>query len=304
MRNLATVGLLVVACSCADGEGDAAGRLRFVALGKEAYRFDTGQLRGALRAGGTSRGLTGVVHVPTGTRIDAAAGLFSHYRVFAGDTRYGSGAWDWPSHSRLLADGAVRVEWPATDERPFEMTAVYRWVDPSTLDVETTVRAKGELRGFESFLASYFSKAFPEPQVCVRGADGEPAFVPAGRQDGEWQMFPRDDKAVPLIQDGRWQRPPHPVAWAIRLRLAAPLALRRAAEPGLLGVVMARPDECFAVATPFSGEGHRSLYLSLFGRDLRAGETATARTRLVITSSRSDAEVLALYRAFTATPRP
>jgi hypothetical protein len=45
---------------------------------------------------------------------------------------------------------------------------------------------------------------------------------------------------------------------------------------------MSPPLDCFGVLTPFEGEGHRSMYLSLFGKDLKAGETARARARLVI----------------------
>ena len=40
---------------------------------------------------------------------------------------------------------------------------------------------------------------------------------------------------------------------------------------------MAPPEECFAVATPCEGESHYSLYLSRFGRDLKAGETAKSQ---------------------------
>jgi hypothetical protein len=272
-------------------------RLRFVAAGKGSYQFDTGVLRGTLRRGGKSLGLTEVVHGPTGVRLDKGHGLFGHYRVFAGDKRFGNGAWYWPSQSKLLPDGAVRVDWPAAEGRPFEMTAVYRWAGPAALDLETTVRAKAALPTFESFLACYFSPAFPASEVYAKGDDG-PAFVTAERKDGVWQMFPRDADAVKLIQDGRWKQPPSPVDWAIRPPLAAPLGIRRAAKPGLIVAVMARPQDCFAVATPFAGEGHRSLYLSQFGRGLRAGESLTARTRLVVLSSSSPEDAVKAYREF------
>jgi hypothetical protein len=61
---------------------------------------------------------------------------------------------------------------------------------------------------------------------------------------------------------------------------------------------MAPPQDCFAVLTPFGEEGHRSVYLSLFGRDLKAGETATARARLVIGRDISDEQAIALYKAY------
>ena len=61
---------------------------------------------------------------------------------------------------------------------------------------------------------------------------------------------------------------------------------------------MAPPEHCFAISTPFAGEGHFSLYLSLFGRSVSAGETAHARARLVIADAPTDAEILSLYELY------
>ena len=55
------------------------------------------------------------VHTPTGTPLCQGHGLFSHYRVFTRGKRYGGGAWDWPSESKLRDDGSVEVRWPAAD---------------------------------------------------------------------------------------------------------------------------------------------------------------------------------------------
>ena len=82
---------------------------------------------------------------------------------------------------------------------------------------------------------------------------------------GDWQMFPRDEDAAQMITDGRWRYPPSPVAWKIGPRLAAPLGVRRDARSGLTALVMAPAEDCFAVATPYGHDNHRSLYLSLLG---------------------------------------
>jgi hypothetical protein len=95
-------------------------------------------------------------------------GILSYYRVFTTGKRYGAGAWDWPSTAKLLPDGAVQVTWPAAADRPFEMGALYRWKDPQTIDLDTTVTARQDVRGFESFLAAYLSEAFPTPYIYVR----------------------------------------------------------------------------------------------------------------------------------------
>ena len=69
---------------------------------------------------------------------------------------------------------------------------------------------------------------------------------------------------------------------------------------------MARPEDCFALATPHEAEGHFSLYHSLFGRDLKAGERIEARSRLVIAEGLSAADAEQRYRIFleTAGTRP
>ena len=291
----ATACLVAALCAVASQGAQA-----FKAAGDGGFEFDTGVLRGRLRAGGKSLGLSSVVHIPTAKRLDSSNGLFSHYRVFTRGKRHGGGAWDWPSSAALRPDGAVEVMFAATPERPIEMQALYRWVDPATLDLETKVRAVSDIEAFESFLASYFSAPFTNSIVCARDAAGpsQMRFVAADKPAGDWQMFPRDDAAVGVIRDGRWQIEPNPVAWVIRPPLARPLAVRRAPATGLSAILMAAPTDCFAIATPHESEGHYSTYLSLFGRDLKAGETARARARLVILTSPNDAEIVRQYETW------
>jgi len=269
-------------------------KLGFQRAGDE-FLFDTGLLKGKLRAGGKSLGLTEVVHVPSGAAIWRSMGLMGHYRVFTAKRRWGDAAWNWASEAQLKPDKSVEVCWPASAERPFELRAVYRWHSAGSVDVETRVSAKEDLVDFESFLASYFSEHFKE---CRAYAGQPPNWLAAEPGQGVWQMFPSDARAVGLIQDGRWSFPPSPVNWAIRPPLAAPIGVRRASSLGLTAVIMAPAEDCFAVATPHQTEGHYSLYLSLFGRTIRAGESARARARLVIGAALEEAEILRLYRDY------
>jgi hypothetical protein len=215
--------------------------------------------------------------------------------TFAGDVT------DVPNTSKLLPDRTVRVTWPEADDRPFEMTAIYRIRDRSTLDVETIVKAGKDLSKFEVFLASYFHESFPIPQVYVAASnqtEGKPAFLTAKKSFGDWQMFPRNDDVLPIIRDGRWQKEPNPVDWKIMPRMSMPIALRRGSDAAPTAILMALPDDCFAIASPYEGEGHYSVYFSLFGRDINAGQTAKARLRLVIKNVTSDKEILELYQKY------
>jgi len=257
------------------------GMLAFAASGTNEFAFDTGVLKGKLRAEGKSRGLSSVVHLPTGATLDLSMGLFGHYRVFIANKRYGTAAWDWPSEAKLRRDGSVEVRWPSAEDRPFELRAVYRWAAPNILDLETSVQANTNLVKFESFLASYFAEGFTNSCVYAQST-AQPGLEAADRNYGIWQAFPRDDQAVSIIQDGRWKILPNPVDWTIRPHLAKPLGVRRCPANGVSVLLMSPPRDCFAVLTPFEAEPHRSLYLSLFGNDVKSGETARARARLVI----------------------
>ena len=273
------------------------GRPVFSASGANEFAFDTGVLKGKLRAGGKSVGLSSVVHLPTGLTMDSSMGLFGHYRVFSANKRYGTAAWDWPSIARLLSDGSVEVHWPSAEDRPFELRALYRWAAPDTLDLETSVQAKTNLAKFESFLASYFAEGFTNACVYAR-SNSQAWLMAADKNGGAWQAFPRDDEAVSIIQDGRWKFQPNPVDWVIRPHLAKPLGVRRSPPNDLAVLLMSPPQDCFAVLTPFEAEPHRSMYLSLFGRNLKAGESARARARLVIGTGLAGETIDRLYSEY------
>jgi hypothetical protein len=285
--------------------GQAPPELRFRPGTAGEFAFDTGTLRGVLRPGGKSLGLASVTHIVSGKRLDSSNGLLSHYRVFANGIRYGGGAWDWPSEANVRADGAVEVRWPALGERPFEFRAVYRWHSADLIEVETIVEATKALKGFESFLASYFSQSFTNASVCVGSSEagGTTKFISLGQAQGDWQMFPRERAVVSILGDGRWQLPPNPVAWVVQPDFALPIGVRKDPGSGLTAALMSRPQDCFAISSPHQGEGHRSMYLSLFGRDLAAGERVAAKVWLSLTIAPSDEQLVKTYEGLQALPR-
>jgi len=286
-------------CGSALAEDRSSSRLAFTRVANEIH-FDTGVLKGTLGEGGKSLGLRPVTHIASGTQIAGAFGILSPYRMLTSEARFGTAAWEWPSTSEVLAAGAASVHWSADKEHPLQMTGVYRWSADDTLDLALTVKPQRDLRRFELFLASYFN-GFPAALAYVEqpGSAGRSRrFMEAVKSGGDWQAFPRDDTAAMLFGDGRWTRPPYPVTWKIMPRFAAPLVLRRDAKSGLTAVLMSRPSDCFAVSMPYGEEAHRSVYLSLFGGDLKAGQEVSAGVRLVIDQNGSDDRALELYRAY------
>lgn len=280
--------------------------LTFRPTGLGLYEFNTGPLRGGLKVDGKYQGLYPVVDTATGAELVHAPGVFSLYRVFSTGRRYGDAARDWPTATRLLDDGGVEVLWPPAAEHPVEMAAIYRWKGEDALDFDVKVAVQQAMPKFELFLSSYFTKGFRAAVYRSVPGEGEKRFVPVDRtpqSTGGYVMFPRDEDAEKLILDGRWKIPPSPVDWAIERHLAAPLVIRRDEKLGLCAVIMSQPKECFAVSCPWNpatpeGGGYRSVYLSLFGRDLEAGQTAHARCRLILGRNLSEAEAVRRYEEF------
>lgn len=246
------------------------------------YEVETPVVRGLLGEGGLAFGLHPLIYTPNDTLLTNTMGLLNYYRVFTTNHRYGESMRMQPNETTITGPDTLRIHWPAASGRPFALTGIYRWVAPDVLDLETIVEAKDLLPDFDVFVASYLSAAFPASEVYVKTADNGTDFVAAEPEHGLWQVFARDAEAVTWVKDGRWTIPPSPVDWAVRPYFAAPLIYRRASDSQLSVVMMARPEDCFAVFTPERGEGHFSMYFSLFGRTLEPGETVRAHIRLVI----------------------
>ena len=80
-----------------------------------------------------------------------------------------------------------------------------------------------------------------------------------------------------------------------------PLAIRRDPETKLTVVVMSQREGCFGVFTPYGEEKHYANYLSFFGHDIEAGESASTRSRLVVLPNPTDAEILEITHKFLKT---
>lgn len=265
----------------------AAKSLAFHADQNGQIRFDTGVIRGRLQSENLTFGIHELVDCATGQPLCGRFGLFNVYRVFSDGKRYGSAGWDWPGQATVNQDGSVTVVCPATADRPFSLSGQYRLSQPAVVDLEIRVTPQTDLHGFEVFLASYFDSAYTQSLVYV-SQQTAPTFLRATQSLGHWLTFPRDAKAVSIVQDGRWKLPPNPVDWTIQSQFEQPLAAKRPAGPGPTALLMAPKKSCFAISMPYETEAHYSVYLSLFGRDVAVQDTAVCHARLQFINSPSD----------------
>jgi len=263
------------------------------------FGVNTGYLKGLFRPEGKSIGFVPLQMISP--EIELAKkdlpGLLNFYRVFKTNYRFGDSMRSVPSKAEKIDSKTVKVFWDSDSGHPFTITAIYRWIDFQTLDLHITVQAKELLPDFEIFLSSYLSERFPESFVYAKSDKGENIFISAPPSEGVWQAFPRDEKAVQLIQDGRWKFHPSPVDWAIRPCFSKPIIYRVDKETRITVVHMAKTEDCFAVMTPNVGEGHLSMYFSLFGKTLQAEESASTVVRMII-APLTERQILEAYQKF------
>ena len=286
--------------------------LKFKTAGADAFTFDTGTLRGKLVAGPQSQGIISLVDAKTGKELTAGHaeyGLFSVYRLLYTNGRWGPAGWEMPKEAKLTADGNLQIAWPPKDDHPVELAAEYRWKAADTLDLEVSAKPAKDAPKFELFLASYFNADCWADVYLKPGyhGGGEPALVPANACPltlGTYLAFPRDRAAAQTFFDERWDKEPHPVQWSITRCMAGPLAVQRDQKDKLSVVLMARPEDCFAIDMPYNMTppdgvaGHHSIYFSLFGKDVKAGETVKAHLRLLVGPELKPEKILEAYRSF------
>ncbi len=286
--------------------------LSFQSMGNGFYSFDTGALKGQLRADDPSQGIPTLIDKETGLELAYGKnnpGILSYYRIFTSNHRFGDSARAWPKTSKRLPDGGVEITWPPREEHPFEMTAIYRWKSPTTLDLETIVKAETNLPKFEVFLSSYFNSNF-KTYMYVKPTlhtNKEPYFMPVTVNPftiDTYLAFPRDREACQMIFDGRWEHGPHPVHFSVGKFYEYPFCIKRDEKNGIDILLMSRPQDCFAVEMPYDMTppdgiaGHNSVYFSLFGNNIRENEIAHASYRLIIERKMTEDRSMNYFQQF------
>jgi hypothetical protein len=300
MKTLATVSV-IVSLTAAFGSSRA-----LAADAKLAFRgddqgnlvFNTGVVKGSLKRDGLGGGLKPIMFIDPNVPIDNNHGLLVPYRFLTPQKRYGFGSWEWPRTGKLLADGGAELRWAAATNRPFTFSSAMRWKAADTLDLTLVFTPNTDLEKFELFLGSYF-RNFTIGKAYVKDArNGQPGFVDTPQDKGEMQLFPKNQGVMTIINDGRWQFPPYPNNWAFRPAFAAPLGIKHEPKSGVTVLIMAPPEDCFAVSVSQQEAGLGAFYLSLFGKDVKKGQSLTGHARLIFGKGTTEEQALQKYQEY------
>lgn len=284
--------------------------------------FETERLEGILVAQPeapnklSNHRLRALVHKPTGTLVttDNARGAqpqfgFSLFRVYARNACL-TELRATTAQVEPLENG-VRMTWQPTLRHQATVTAEFCIRESNAIDLDIRVDGHAHYTDYEILLSNYAAPGFRNGVYVQRNYHGDatpeqirvddhPAF------HNMYNFFPRDQRAAAILTDGRGQRGRWYWQTAIGREYALPMCFFSDETVDVL--MMGRPEDVSAVGVSYNGNeehdgtaDHRGMYLTLFGRDLHAGEGWQTQARLVIDDMETDPVAhQAAYKGFLA----
>jgi hypothetical protein len=192
----------------------------------------------------------------------------------------------------------VTLTWLPTIRRQANVTVRFTFREPNIIDMDMSVETLANYPGFEILLSAYLAPGFVSGAYVATEEFGPvvPEQIRITDQPmihGVWPFFPRNEAGANLLTDGRHQKGRWYWRMAVGRRYGMPMAFFNKGEVDVL--VMGRPEDVYAVGVTYDGDpetdniaAHRSLYLSMFGEDLVAGEGRRTQMRMVIGKFGSD----------------
>lgn len=285
---------------------------------KKELEFSLEHLSGVLNCDmqngpGKSHHFSKVIHKPTGIKISpdgermAGAGMLNFFRMLI-EGGYLTELRAEEAELEPEADG-ITLTWIPTIRRQAKVKVKFTFRQPNIIDMDLWVETLTNYPGFEILLSAYMAPGFESGVYVAKEEFGpvEPEQIRLLDQPmihGIWPFFPRDEAGANLLTDGRHQKGRWFWRMAIGRRYAMPLAFF--SNNGVDAILMGRPEDVYAVGATYKGDeendnvaGHRSLYLSLFGEDFKAGEGRHTQMRMIIDDFGSDPEKHGeLYQSF------
>ncbi|REJ97881.1 MAG: hypothetical protein DWQ34_00655 [Planctomycetota bacterium] len=278
---------------------------------ESTFEFATDDMEGTIRLDGNYHGVSRLVDKRTGRQvIDSRYSALNLFKLMSVNLVMGQ-----PrimERSIASEDNWAEVTWPETDSHLGELTARYEVSGRNSVDVIVRLRSNGNYAAYELFMSNYFDGTL-RPHVYLKPRIGdEPQLVLPTVNDvfrDTVLVFPRDPLAARHCVDGRWERSEGGVPFVqmcpVR-RYGYCLAFLTDPEEQSAVVLMARPEDCYAISTRYHGDteedrltDYSAFDLSLFGDDVRPGDQRSIRVRLALTPLDDEmSQPLEMYRAF------
>jgi len=278
----------------------------------EVMEFNLSELSGVINFS-KSHHFSKVLHKPSNTLISPdgsgmeQVGLLNFFRVLI----RGGYLTELREEKPLIKaekDG-VTLTWLPTIRRQANVTVRFTFREPNIIDMDMSVETLTNYPGFEILLSAYLAPGFVSGAYVAKEEFGPvvPEQIRISDQPmihGVWPFFPRNEAGANLLTDGRHQKGRWYWRMAVGRRYGMPMAFFNKGEVDVL--VMGRPEDVYAVGVTYKGDpetdniaAHRSLYLSMFGEDLVAGEGRRTQMRMIIGKFGSGQNKHAsLYQAF------
>jgi hypothetical protein len=285
---------------------------------KKELEFSLSNLAGILNCNinstyGKSHHFNNVIYKPTGMKVSpdgermAGTGMLNFFRVLI----EGGYLTELRVEEAILepAEDGITLIWDPTIRRQAKIKVQFTFKEPNIIDMDMWVETLTNYPKFEILLSAYLAPGFESGVYLAKEEFGptEPEQIRLVDQPmihGIWPFFPRDEAGANLLTDGRHQKGRWFWRMAIGRRYGMPLAFF--SKNGVDAILMGRPEDVYAVGATYKGDeqndnvaGHRSLYLSLFGEDFKAGEGRRTQMRMIVDASGSDPEKhRKLYQSF------
>ena len=287
---------------------------------KKELEFSLSKISGVLNCDmqqkpgpGKSHHFSNVIYKPTGMKLSpdgermAGAGMLNFFRVLI----EGGYLTELRVEEAVLepAGDGITLTWMPTIRRQAKVKVKFTFREPNIIDMEMWVETLANYPGFEILLSAYMAPGFESGVYVAKEEFGpvEPEQIRIVDQPmihGIWPFFPRDEAGANTLTDGRHQKGRWFWRMAVGRRYGMPLGFF--SKDGVDVILMGRPDDVYAVGATYKGDeindnvaGHRSLYLSLFGEDFKAGEGRYTQMRMIIDDFGSDPDRHEeLYQAF------
>jgi hypothetical protein len=214
-----------------------------------------------------------------------------------------------------VGEAGVTLVWAPTLQHQARVACGFTVKEPNIFELDLQVEGYGYYPDYEILVSMYLAPGFV-PGVYVKEREltaADPVqirVVDHPTYHGTYPCFPRDEAAAHILTDGRGQSGRYYWRQTVGRVYGVPVGFYT--NETIDVVVMGRPEDVQAIGASYAGDeerdgvaAHRSMYLSLFGRDLYPGHSWRTQIRMAVDDwGARQAAHMQLYQDFLSEVRP